>query len=183
MQKNCAIFCENKCNTGSVGNTKILLYNFVYIAQFCEQYWNVSVCKCSYQSPMHNPFLFTLSRRIKASYVCAPIITQAGPGTEAARDASRRSRPRRQLCPAVTAQANRALAFPAGRGPPRPTFPLGRPKCRTHESRVTRDSQSRGHESRVTVTDGWQRLEIQLKLTSVWTRELDCLLGPLLRLL
>ena len=43
--KNCAIFCENKCNTGNVGNTKILLHNFVYIAQFCEQYWNVLVCR------------------------------------------------------------------------------------------------------------------------------------------
>ena len=46
VQKNCATFCENKCNTGNVGNTKILLHNFVYIAQFCEQYWNVLVCSC-----------------------------------------------------------------------------------------------------------------------------------------
>ena len=35
VQKNCAIFCENKCNTGNVGNTKIycivlyILLNFV----------------------------------------------------------------------------------------------------------------------------------------------------------
>ena len=56
VQKNCAIFCEKKCNTGNVGNTKILLHNFVYIAQFCEQYWDVLVCRCSLKTYVEDIF-------------------------------------------------------------------------------------------------------------------------------
>ena len=57
VQKNCAIFCENKCNTGNVGNTKTLLHSFVYIAQFCKQYWNILVCRWYILS--YDPLLYS----------------------------------------------------------------------------------------------------------------------------
>ena len=37
VQKNCA--CENKYITGNVGNTNILLHNFVYIVQNIGTSW------------------------------------------------------------------------------------------------------------------------------------------------
>ena len=45
-KKTVQYFVEISAILAMLATPKILLHSFVCIAQFCEQYWNVLVCRC-----------------------------------------------------------------------------------------------------------------------------------------